>query len=92
MIKSFADKRGCDLCILCGARAFTADSRPPSREAFSVGCRGKLDDLRVPPGNRLEVPRGDRQGQHSFRINDQWRLCFVWHDGAAWDVEVADYH
>jgi proteic killer suppression protein len=57
-----------------------------------LDAAGKLEDLRVPPGNRLEVLRGDRQGQHSIRINDQWRLCFVWRDGVAWDVEVADYH
>jgi len=53
---------------------------------------GQLDDLRVPPGNRLEALCGDRQCQHSIRINDQWQLCFVWRDGAVWDVEVADYH
>ena len=51
-----------------------------------------LDDLRVPPGNRLEALRGDRQGQYSIRINDQWRICFVWKDGQARDVEIVDYH
>ena len=51
-----------------------------------------LDDLRVPPGNRLELLKGDRAGQHSIRINDQWRICFVWRNGAAHDVEIADYH
>jgi len=51
-----------------------------------------LDDLKVPPGNRLERLRGDRDGQHSIRVNDQWRLCFVWQDGDAYDVEIADYH
>jgi proteic killer suppression protein len=49
-------------------------------------------DLRVPPGNRLEVLKGDRQGQHSIRINDQWRICFVWRRGDAFDVEIVDYH
>ena len=52
----------------------------------------RLDDLRAPPGNRLEALTGDRAGQHSIRLNDQWRLCFVWRDGAAHDVEIADYH
>jgi proteic killer suppression protein len=52
----------------------------------------RLDDLRVPPGNRLERLRGDRSGQHSIRINDQWRICFRWHGGDAYDVEIADYH
>lgn len=51
-----------------------------------------LDDLRVPPGNRLEALKGARKGQHSIRINDQWRICFVWKDGGADDVEVVDYH
>lgn len=52
----------------------------------------RLDDLRVPPGNRLEALRGDRKGQHSIRINDQWRICFVWSEGGASDVEIVDYH
>jgi proteic killer suppression protein len=51
-----------------------------------------LCDLRVPPGNRLEELRGDRAGQHSIRVNDQWRVCFVWQDSNAFDVEIADYH
>ena len=51
-----------------------------------------LDELGVIPGNRLEALRGDRKGQHSVRINDQWRICFVWRDGEAHDVEVTDYH
>ena len=51
-----------------------------------------LDDVRVPPANRLEALKGNRAGQHSIRINDQWRVCFVWRDGAAWDVEIVDYH
>ena len=53
---------------------------------------GALNDLRVPPGNRLEALGGDRMGQHSIRINDRWQLCFVWSDGNAFDVEVVDYH
>jgi proteic killer suppression protein len=52
----------------------------------------KLDDLRVPPGNRLGRLHGDRSGQHSIRINDQWRICFRWQRGDAWDVEIVDYH
>ena len=51
-----------------------------------------LGELRVPPGNRLETLRGARRGQHSIRINDQWRICFVWQDGNAHDVEITDYH
>jgi proteic killer suppression protein len=51
-----------------------------------------LDDLRVPPGNRLEALKGDRRGQHSIRINDQWRICFTWTDTGPEDVEIVDYH
>lgn len=52
----------------------------------------ELADLRIPPANRLEALRGDRKGQHSIRINDQWRLCFRWADGDAFDVAIVDYH
>lgn len=51
-----------------------------------------LNDLRVPPGNRLEALSGDRSGQYSIRINDQWRICFIWSDGNAYHVEIVDYH
>jgi proteic killer suppression protein len=51
-----------------------------------------LQDLRVPPENRLEVLTGDRKGQHGVRVNDQWRICFVWRRGDAYDVEIVDYH
>jgi proteic killer suppression protein len=53
---------------------------------------GRLEDLRIPPGNRLEPLRRDREGQHSIRINDQFRVCFVWQDGDAYEVEIMDYH
>ena len=52
----------------------------------------RLEDLRIPPGNRLEALRGDRAGQHSIRINAQWRICFEWRDGHVWNVEIVDYH
>ena len=51
-----------------------------------------LNDLRVPPGNRLKMLSGDRSGQHSIRVNEQWRICFVWEQGHAYDVEIVDYH
>ncbi len=51
-----------------------------------------IDDLRVPPGNRLEALSGDREGQYSVRINDRWRICFVWRDGNAYQVEIVNYH
>jgi len=52
----------------------------------------EMGDLRVPPGNRLEALKGDRKGQHSIRVNDQWRICFKWKDGNSYDVEITDYH
>jgi proteic killer suppression protein len=52
----------------------------------------RLDDLRMPPGNRLEALKGERKGQHSIRVNDQWRICFEWRDGNAEQVEIVDYH
>lgn len=62
------------------------------RKLRQIGNAVALDDLRIPPGNRLEALKGDRRGQHSIRINDQWRICFVWKDGGAEDVQVVDYH
>jgi toxin HigB-1 len=59
---------------------------------LAVDAAARIGDLRVPPGNRLEVLRGNRQGQYSIRINDQWRVYFVWRDNEAWDVEIADCH
>jgi toxin HigB-1 len=62
------------------------------RKLRMLDAATELGDLRVPPGNRLERSKGDRAGQHSIRINDQWRICFRWSDGDAHDVEIIDYH
>ena len=62
------------------------------RKQVAVDAAEAIEDLRVPPGNRLEKLKGSRAGQHSIRINDQWRICFRWQDGDAHDVEVVDYH
>ncbi len=62
------------------------------RKLVAVDAAESLDDLRVPPGNRLEKLKGSRAGQHSIRVNDQWRICFRWVDGNALDVEIVDYH
>jgi proteic killer suppression protein len=62
------------------------------RKLTQLAISSRLEDLRVPPGNRLEALSGDRLGQHSIRINDQWRVCFIWNDDAAHDVEIVDYH
>jgi proteic killer suppression protein len=62
------------------------------RKLLILDAAEALQDLRIPPGNRLEALSGDRKGQHSIRINDQWRVCFVWRDGDAFRVEIVDYH
>lgn len=62
------------------------------RKLAMLNRAATLDDLRIPPGNRLEMLQGDRKGQHSIRINDQWRVCFVWANGHAGHVEIVDYH
>ena len=62
------------------------------RKLLLLDAAESLDDLRSPPGNRLEKLSGDRAGQHSIRVNDQWRICFVWRGRSAFEVEIADYH
>jgi proteic killer suppression protein len=74
-------------------RRLAADlQRVALRKLRQLDAAVALADLRVPPGNRLEKLVGDRAGQYSIRINDQWRICFRWHTGDAHDVEIADYH
>ena len=62
------------------------------RKLAILNAAGRIQDLRVPPGNRLEALKGDRKGQYSIRINDQWRICFIWKNGDASEVEITDYH
>jgi proteic killer suppression protein len=62
------------------------------RKLVAVDAAEALDDLRLSPGNRLEKLKGNRAGQHSIRVNDQWRICFRWADGDAYDVEIVEYH
>lgn len=71
---------------------FRAIERVARRKLLYLHAAKRLEELRVPPGNRLEALKGDRAGQHSIRINDQWRICFVWRGGEAHDVEISDYH
>ena len=71
---------------------FRAFERSARRKLLYLHRARLLRDLRIPPGNRLEALKGDRGGQHSIRINDQWRICFVWKDGDASDVEIVDYN
>ena len=71
---------------------FRAFERVARRKLLLLHRAGALQDLRVPPGNRLEALARDRLGLHSVRVNDQWRVCFIWQDGDAFDVEIVDYH
>jgi proteic killer suppression protein len=73
-------------------RRFDSIARVARRKLRQLEIASRLDDLRVPPGNRLEALKGDRQGQYSIRINDQWRVCFRWTAAGAEDVEIVDYH
>ena len=79
-------------------RWFNAGAMPPriqrraKAKLLAIDAAKQLTDLRAPPGNRLEALHGNREGQSSIRINDQWRICFVWRDDEAWDVEIVDYH
>jgi len=91
VIKSFADRDVDRLFQDEDVRRFRAIERIARRKLLLLDAVTRLEDLRVPPGNRLEALRGDRQGQFSIRINDQWRICFRWSDGAE-DVEIVDYH
>mgnify|MGYP001811010210 CR=1 FL=1 len=93
MIQTFASKETAALAAGKRPRSMGAElARMAQRKLTILARSASLDDLRVPPGNRLEVLSGDRKGQHSIRINDQWRICFEWRDGHAWEVEVIDYH
>ena len=73
-------------------RRFSNIAAVARRKIRQLEIAGRLEDLRIPPGNRLEALKGDRAGQHSIRINDQWRICFRWTDAGAEDVEIVDYH
>lgn len=93
MIQSFRDKETEKLFRRERSKAVPPDlQRVALRKLVQVEAATILEDLRVPPGNRLEALAGDRKGQHSIRINDQWRICFVWKDGHAHQVQVVDYH
>ena len=93
MIVSFADRDTESVWRRELVRKFGRDvQRAALRKLTQVHGAARLDDLRSPPGNRLEALRGDRDGQYSIRVNDQWRICFRWKEGSAHDVELTDYH
>jgi toxin HigB-1 len=93
MIQSFADPEAELIWSGRRSRRLPADIQNVALRKLRLLNQAKtLNDLRVPPGNRLEALKSDRQGQHSIRINDQWRICFIWAEGGPKHVEVVDYH
>lgn len=93
MIRTFKDKEAEKVFRRQRSRKLPEDLlRPALRKLRMLNRAVSLDDIRVPPANRLERLKGDRAGQHSIRINDQWRICFRWQGTDAYDVEIVDYH
>jgi len=93
MIKSFQDKETEKIFSRQISTRLAQDiQRIARKKLVMLDAATQLNDLRTPPGNRLEALKRDRKGQHSIRINDQWRICFKWRDGDAYDAEITDYH
>ena len=92
MIQSFGAKDTEELFQYYHSKRFRAFERVALRKLLQLHAATELRILASPPGNQLEVLRGNRRGQHSIRINDQWRICFIWRDGHCYDVEIVDYH
>lgn len=92
MIRSFRCRDTERLFQRESVRRFKAIESVARRKLDMLEAAHALQDLRVPPGNRVEALKGERKGQHSIRINDQWRVCLVWTDGGAEQVEIVDYH
>ncbi|MBM4405517.1 MAG: type II toxin-antitoxin system RelE/ParE family toxin [Chloroflexi bacterium] len=93
MIKSFKDQDTERIYRRLYSRGFPPDiQRTALRKLRMLNNARSLQDLRSPPGNRLEKLFANRRGQHSIRVNDQWRICFVWRESAAFEVEITDYH
>ena len=93
MIRSFADKETERIWNGELSRRTPNQIQALARRKLRMpNAAQRLDDLRIPPANRLEAMKGKRAGQHSIRINDQWRICFLWHEGQCDEVEIVDYH
>ncbi|MCY7284384.1 MAG: type II toxin-antitoxin system RelE/ParE family toxin [Cyanobacteria bacterium CAN_BIN43] len=93
MIRNFKDKETQKIFERQRSRKLPSDIQQVALRKLRMLNRAEtLQDLRVPPANRLERLVGDREGQYSIRVNDQWRICFEWEEGKAWDVEIVDYH
>ena len=92
MIKGFRCKETEKVFLRQRSRKFGGIQRKALRKLLVLDAAGAINDLRIPPSNRLEKLVGDREGQYSIRVNDQWRICFRWRSGDAHDVEIVDYH
>lgn len=93
MIRGLADREAESVWNGTASRRLPGDIQAVARRKLRMlNSAATLDDLRIPPANRLEALKGDRRGQHSIRINEQWRVCSRWKDGDAYDVEIVDYH
>ena len=92
MIKSFKDKDTEELYNSGHNKKYKLFERIALRKLDMIASAKILSDLKAPPGNHLEPLYGNRKGQHSIRINDQYRICFVWKDNSAYDIEIVDYH
>jgi len=93
MIKNFKDRETQGIWEGCRSRRLPNNIQAVARRKLRMLNNARtLDDLRIPPANRLETLKGKRKGQHSIRINDQWRICFIWSNGEASKVEIVDYH
>lgn len=92
MIRSFSCELTKDLFESRATRKFVNIERVARRKLLQLHAAISMGDLRVPPGNMLESLIGNRKGQHSIRVNGQWRICFVWKDDGAYEVEIVDYH
>lgn len=92
MIKSFRSADTRKLFARESVPRFKAFERVALRKLHQIDFARQLSDLAVPGGNKLEALKRDRTGQHSIRINDQWRICFIWRDADAYEVEIVDYH
>ena len=92
MIQSFRCKETHELFLTGKSRRWSGIASVALRKLDQLNAAANVDDLRVPPGNRLEALKSDRLGQHSIRINDQWRICFIWKTDGPHEVEIVDYH
>jgi proteic killer suppression protein len=92
MIQSFRDKDTHSLFLTRRSKLWSTVQSVALRKLDQLQAATSLEDLRAPPGNRLEPLQGERKGQHSIRINDQWRICFTWQQDGAYNVEIVDYH